>query len=85
MSDRLCDRCGEPYPKLSHHICTMPPEDDPEVLCALLWDAINSVPLDIGTISISPQIAMVLARPLARELMTRVDDLLAAVREELGR
>ena len=79
--ERLCPRCGENWPRLTPHTCPHPVAEDPESLVALLWDVLHDVPLTIGELSISVQVSAMIVRPLARELVLRQEELLAALRE----
>lgn len=78
-ADRLCPRCGEPWPPLQPHTCPHPVAQDPEVLCALLWDVISDLPVMIGDLSIATHVASCIVRPLGRELMLRRDELIEAL------
>lgn len=68
---RLCDRCGEPWPRLQTHVCKPPTVAKPEYLMALLFDAICDCPLTIGGTDISASVAAELAMPLAEVLTIR--------------
>ncbi len=79
MSDRFCPLCGESWPLLTTHVCPAPPPDEPESLCALLWDVLTDIPVQLGDLDISTQVASVIAMPLAKQLLARADDLYVAV------
>lgn len=80
--ERTCPNCGEPWPKLTLHVCPIEPNLDNESLVGLLWDVmLDGVPITIGELSINVQVATVIARPLARQLMSRKADLIAALAE----
>ena len=71
--------CGEPWPKLTIHICPPQPFEDNEALCSLLWDAINDLDIPLGGINIANQVATIIARPLSRQLLLLRTDLTNAL------
>ena len=82
---RLCPRCGNEWERLTPHTCPHPVAEDPEALCALLWDVLTDVPVMIGDLSINVQVASAIVRPLGRELILRLDELFNALESDTGR
>jgi hypothetical protein len=44
-----------------------------------LWDVLTDIPVQLGDLDISTQVASVIAMPLAKQLLARADDLYVAV------
>jgi len=79
VPERLCVRCGNPWPRFTDHACPPVEVEDNEALLSVVTDAMRECQVMLGHLDICDSVVALLARPLTQQLLLLRDDLINAL------